>query len=455
MKKTVQPAIPVIAAALILMWFAFYNGYPLVTGDTGAYVRFAFDFQVLKDRSSFYSIWLAVAGLRTLEFAGARGSLWVTVFFQCLLLAILLLRYYRMLGGAAVKSYNYLLPIIVVAFSTGVSFIAAYIMPDVFAGILLLAVLLYLYDDKASVFVRLLYWCLAGFSILVHNSHFLIVPVFCVLMLLYVQIAKQYAMRRKVLHVLGGSAACWLLVCSINAMYGFGFTLSPGSHVYMAGKLVETGTMNKYLDEQCPEKQYKLCAYKGQLPQRAYEYIWVDNGPFQHIGGWDSSAAEHKAIIRDVFTTPRYAAHFARRAMQHTWQQLQFVHVPATEQGFDNSSVPYQYINAHITRETEQFQLSRQQREAINNTSWINIQLGVLILTVMWVSVLFAKGAIPRHYLNIYIALMLFILCNAFVTASFANVLDRLQTRIFWVLPTTNILVLSAYYAQRVATPRN
>lgn len=82
MKKSIQLAIPVIAAALILMWYAFYNGYPLVTGDTGAYVRFAFDFQVLKDRSSFYSIWLAVAGLRTLEFAGARGSLWMPVFFS-------------------------------------------------------------------------------------------------------------------------------------------------------------------------------------------------------------------------------------------------------------------------------------------------------------------------------------------------------------------------------------
>ena len=74
MNKALYPTISVITASILLMWFTFYNGYPMATSDTGAYVRFAFDFQVLKDRSSFYSIWLAVAGL--------RSSLWLPVFFS-------------------------------------------------------------------------------------------------------------------------------------------------------------------------------------------------------------------------------------------------------------------------------------------------------------------------------------------------------------------------------------
>lgn len=35
---------------------------------------------------------------------------------------------------------------------------------------------------------------------------------------------------------------------------------------------------------------------------------------------------------------------------------------------------------------------------------------------------------------------------ECFCTATFANVLDRLQNRIFWVLPATNIIVLLEYY---------
>lgn len=448
MNKGIYTVTAVIVAALLLMWYAFFNGYPMVTSDSGAYIYFAYDFQVLKDRSSFYSIWLAVAGLRTLQFAGVRGSLWVPVFFQCLLLAVLFLRYYRMLGGVAVVQLsNYLLAVAMVLFSTGVSFIAAYIMPDIFAGILLLVILLYLHDDKATAKVSWLYLGLTGVSILVHNSHFLIVPVFCVLMLLYVQVAKQYAMRRKLLKVLGVSAVCWLLVCSINAIYGFGFTLSPGSHVFMAGKLVETGTMKKYLDEQCPEQHYELCTYKDELPQRGYEYIWADNGPFQKIGGWDGSAKEHKAIIRDVFTTPRYAGDFAGTAVQHTWQQLQFIHIAGSEISFNETSSPYMSIAKHIKSELPQFRDTKQQLGKINNSYWRNIQSVILVLSMLWVGLLLIKGVLPGHIKQVYIAVILFIICNAFVAATFANVLERLQSRVFWVLPATNIFVLGCYFS--------
>ncbi|HEY9177028.1 MAG TPA: hypothetical protein VIN07_05025 [Flavipsychrobacter sp.] len=449
MNKNTYAIISVVAAAVLLMWYAFYNRYPLVTGDSGAYVYFAQDFAVLKDRSSFYSIWLAITGLRTLEFAGVRGSLWAPVFFQCLLLAILFLRYYRMLGHTTpVKSIHYLLATVLVAAFTAVSSIAAFIMPDIFASVLLLAILLYLYDDKASGKICLLYLGLIGFSILVHNSHFLIVPVFCVLMLLFAQLTMQLAVRRRILYVLGVSACCWLLVCSINAIYGFGFTLSPGSHVFMAGKLVETGTMKKYLDEQCAVKQHKLCRYKDQLPEKAYQYIWADEGPFKKIGGWDSSAGEHKAVIREIFTTPKYVADFAKTALRHSWQQLQFIRIWEHGQTFDKFSAPYMSIEKHVKFELTQFTGSHQQRRTINNSTWIDVQQIVLVLSILGVGILLLRGKLPKHTTYIYTAIVIFIICNAFITASFANVLDRLQTRIFWVLPATNIFVLVNFYWQ-------
>lgn len=447
MNTRIYTLVSVIIASLLLMWYALYNGFPLVTGDTGAYIYFTFDFQVLKDRSSFYSIWLALAGLRTLQFAGITGSLWLPVFFQCVLVAVLFLHYYRMLGNdAVVKTSGYLLAIVVVAIATGVSFIVAYIMPDIFVAILLLAILLYLYDNEPSTKLSLLYLGLIGFSMLVHYSHFLIVPVFCILMLLYAQVTRQFSVKARLAKVLSISAVCWVLMCSINAVYGLGFTLSPGSHVFMAGKLVETGTMKKYLDEQCAEKQYKLCAYKNKLPEKAYQYVWDDNGAFKHVGGWDSSAAEHKAIIRDVFTTPRYAVHFAGQALKDTWEQLKFMYVDGNGQAFNETSAPYMSIEKHIKAELPQFVKSRQQMQTIDNSTWANIQLVLLIFSSLWVLLLLFKGSLQEHITHVYIAILLFVACNAFVTASFANVLDRLQIRVFWVLPATNIFVLVNYY---------
>ncbi len=344
------------------------------------------------------------------------------------------------------KPIWYLSATTIVAIATGVPFIAAYIMPDVFAGILLLAILLYLYDDKANGLWRVFYIGIIVVSLLVHNSHFLIVPVFCMLMLLYLQLSKQRDKRRKLLNVGGIAAACWLLICIVNYTHGLGFTLSPGSHVYMAGKLVETGTMKKYLDEQCAEQDLRLCVCKDQLPQKAYEYIWDEHGPFQKVGGWDSSAAEHNAIINDIFTTPAYSVHFIKAALLDTWQQLQFLNIAASEQSLGPGSVPYLYIDKHLPNEISQFSEARQQENRIDNSYWIYLQVSVLALSLLWVGFLFVRGRLSQNFIHIYIAMLLYIICNAFVTASFANVLERLQTRVFWVLPATNLMVLVNYY---------
>ncbi|MBZ0098158.1 MAG: hypothetical protein K8F30_03690 [Taibaiella sp.] len=280
MNKNLRYVTATFIASIILMWYALFNGYPLVTGDSGAYIRFAYDFAVLKDRSSFYSIWLALTGLRGLAFAGVNGTAWLPVFFQCLLVAILLLRYARIAGMAATGLWAYLITITLTAFLTGASWTAAYIMPDIFTPVLLLAVVLYLFDDSASRWMNAGYLALFGFAVLVHNSHFLVALLLCLLLLLYAQVVKYQALKPKLFKLLGVTVLCLLLVCTINFMYGMGFTLSAGSHVYMAGKLVETGTMRQYLDEQCAEKDYKLCTYKNDLPERAYEYIWNDNSPF-------------------------------------------------------------------------------------------------------------------------------------------------------------------------------
>src|SRR5690606_32685778 len=186
-------------------------------------------------------------------------------------------------------------------------------------------------------------------------------------------------------------------VCSINFVYGFGFQLSSGSHVFMAGKLVEAGTMKQYLDEQCGKKDYQLCAYRNELPELAYQYIWLDSSPFYKIGGWENSAAEHKAIIRDVFTTPRYIFQFARRAMKDTWQQLQYIYVQKEAYAFEKWSVPSTAIQKHVMAEHSQFLNARQQRGNIDNGLWINIQSVALILSLLWVGFLLVQGTLPRR----------------------------------------------------------
>ncbi|MBZ0098159.1 MAG: hypothetical protein K8F30_03695 [Taibaiella sp.] len=169
--------------------------------------------------------------------------------------------------------------------------------------------------------------------------------------------------------------------------------------------------------------------------------------PFYKIGGWESSASEHKAIIRDIFTTPRYAGQFARKAGEHTWMQFKNIHLPQNEQAFGPGSSPDNYISKNLRPEISQFRDSRQQKSIINNTNLVNIHSVTFLLSFLWVGLLWMKKKVPASTLHIYAVILIFLACNAFVTATFANVLERLQNRVSWVLPATNIAVIVSYYA--------
>src|SRR5690606_27238765 len=99
--------------------------------------------------------------------------------------------YYRLIAGRKPAVSHYLLAVVLIALLSAASWTAAYIMPDVFAAVLLLTLALYFFDAQANAKIRWVYLCLAGFAILVHNSHFLIAPLCCVIMFVYAWLAKQ------------------------------------------------------------------------------------------------------------------------------------------------------------------------------------------------------------------------------------------------------------------------
>lgn len=437
----------------MLMWYSFYNGYPLVTSDTGAYIRYAFDFQVLKDRSSFYCVFAAIGGLRTLDIAGVRGSAWLPVFFQCVIISWLLLRYYRLIAGRMPGASGWFVVVAVIVATTGLSWVASYLMPDIFAGILLLALLLYTLDKNASKFTRITYLGMIAGAVLVHNSHFLILPMATGLLLVTAWVRGKYDIRNNLARVLLLTACCWMFVCSINYSKGLGFTLSAASHAFMIGKLAETGVLQQYLSENCDTKSNKLCLYQNEIPDIAYHYLWDEYSPFYKIGGWDSSAAVHKPIIKDIFTNPKYAIRFAKQSVLHTARQLSFISIPEGEVSHGVASSPFKYINMFLKSEIPQYSNSRQMRGIIDNTAWIMIQRYTFFLSSIAVLLLIRNMPGRRKIAYVYLVVFIFIISNAFVTATFANVLDRLQIRVFWVLPATNIIVLLQYFMSRKAIP--
>lgn len=430
------------------MWPAFYNGYPLVTSDSGAYVRFAYDFQVQKDRSAFYSVFVALSGARWLLHTG-----WLPVIIQAFVLSVLLWRFFRLIGPGSTYGVVFI-SMLGTAFFTGAAWTASYIMPDVFTPILFLSTALYIYDTSLKRAGRILYLAVASIALLIHNSHLIILPLFLLLLFVVSLLSRKNLLHvRRLLPLSGVAVSCFLLVCSLNYSKGMGFTVSPSTHVFLAGKLVETGIMKTYLAENCANSEYKLCAYVDELPEHAYQYIWDDEGPFHKIGGWDSSRQEHEQIIYDILTTPRYLGMFAAVSVTHTLQQISNINISHTTPMAAGSS-PHSNIIHFLPVDSDLYINARQQVGGLDALISFSRSFykWIFVLTTVWVLLLLIQGKpmFNNSISAIYMVILLYVLCNAFVTATFANVLERLQNRVFWLIPATNLYIIIGYYYKQV-----
>jgi hypothetical protein len=116
----------------------------------------------------------------------------------------------------------------------------------------------------------------------------------------------------------------------------------------------------------------------------------------------------------------------------------------------------YDPIDMHFKDELKEYRMSRQLTTEIDNSSFDRFYLLILLVSSIGVLAIFSRIPDRQHLAFIYATIIGYIICNAFVTATFANVLDRLNNRVFWLLPATNITILCRYWGQKwMSTPRN
>jgi hypothetical protein len=435
--------------AFLLMWVAFYNGFPLVEGDTGAYIQQAIYPHFAADRSPFYGLFIRVTSLWT--------SLWWPVFAQCLILSFLLLKFITLINSKLPTPVNLSLPtapipnstllvtILAILSLTCVAWVTAFLMPDVFAGILLLSLLLFISNEGGRI-SQLVYAGCIFLALLMHNSHFVITLLFSLLLLVYAIVKHNRLLVRKNIAVIALCASVWTIMCSMNAIKHYGFTFSRGKDIFMMARLAETGILKTYLDDNCAKKNLALCNYKAQVPATLTDFLWSGESPLYRLGGWDSNKAEYRLIIHDVFTTPKYQAMFAASSARSTLKELTQIQAPDRIPVEDKNAEPWKKVQQYFSDQMPQFITSLQNQNKITAHGW-NIAYYLFFVLSLAAILYFYKKIFTRELLFIYVCIILFLIVNAFVTATFSTVIYRFQYRVAWVLPAANAIVLIRYFA--------
>jgi hypothetical protein len=434
-----------LITSIMLMVVALYNGFPLVDTDTAAYIEQAIYPHFTPDRTPFYGFFIKASSLHT--------SLWFTVALQSMLLSFVLLRYIRLVYGADTplsrsNTFNLLTLVTIISF-TCVSWVSSGLMADAFTPILLLSLLLFAAEAPTAKFVLPLYALIIFVAVSMHFSHIAVVVLVALGLLGYGYYKKEKAVKQKALLLLLLCGGFWGIMSTANAVKKHGFVFARGADVYKMAKLDETGILHKYLDENCRTKNLRICGYTSRLPKSLNEFLTSGESPLHQMGGWDSSASEYKAIIHDVFTTPRYSGMFVQKSVVSTLKQLTRILPPENYVAFNKESEPYKKVRDYFPHQSREFITSMQQAGALTAGSANFVYLLFFIVSSIWL-LFFYKEVFTTQLYFVYAVLLCFLLANAFITSTFATVTDRFQFRVFWVLPATNAILILRHYGPRL-----
>lgn len=437
MRNAINTILVLILGTLLIMQAAFYNGYPLVYSDTGTYIFSGMKMEIPIDRPLLYGLLIRWSSFST--------TLWSVVFLQSFLLSWAIYFVSRSFFDSN-RNFKFILTVAILCFTTSISWYSSQLMPDIFtATSLLLLYALMTSKNQSSLTIASL---ILGFvlSINVHFSNLLIAIVVIGTLFLVTwkkrQVIKAHINFKATVIAIGMAV---LLPLLINYSVEKKVKINQGSHVFLTGRMLDNGVLKSFLDDQCSIKNYALCYCKDELPLNSRVFLWSDSSPLQALGGWEKSEKPLNEILRGIFTSPKHLVQFAYSSTTATFSQLLQNEIGSgliTEWYALPDSPPHYAISTYFPREVKQYQQARQNKnlwgqgldlKLINSASSILLFLSALLI--------FCFLALRKWRDKLEIRMKLFILvlilgifANALVTASLANVYDRLQARVSWML---------------------
>ena len=433
----------IILGAALLIWPAFFNGYPLLFSDSGGFLHQTLGPLMLWDKPYVYGPFLHVFHWRL--------SLWGPVVAQGLILSHLLWLTQRVMrGDAAPLSHIGLCAF--AALATAAPFSAALLMPDIFAPIVVLGLFLLGFGGAALTrFERGYLVALVALGIAAHLAHLplaLGLSAVALLLRLWRMPVRIFPM---VLPVVLAVAALF----ATNTIGHGRFALSPYGASFMLARLQEDGPATAVLKARCPDAGWYLCAFTDRLPMPANDFLWAPDSPVNRdaagekrfLGGMMLAPEAGQIIAETLRADPLGVVHAMAGNMMaqlmsfgigDTLDEAHFAVAirPRIEQGFS-------------ARELAGFDEARQAQGALKDAL---MPLNPVHLLVVLLALPLLVWAAWRGQ-GLALALTLFLLAavvgNALICGGLSAPHPRYGARIMWLLPVAALLCSLGLIMQR------
>lgn len=433
----------VLLGSIITLIPVFYNGFPFVYSDTGAYIHHGFEGTVPGDRPFMYGFLIRHISLAT--------SLWFVAVFQALVINYFVFRLINFVLGSTPKNcinYCYISTCIFLNVFTSLPWFAGLILPDIFTSVTAIILVLILFEPKLNSYLTALDFVLLIVFSETHLSNIIVSVLLSAsllsLKLLFKQSFAGVSLKRIVM-VLVLSILNIYIVKTIHYFKGGGFTTSKYAHLFLVAKLTEEGVLKPYLDEACKDKEFNICLYKDSLPQNSPEFLWNPNSVLYQLGGWDANANEYKTIVSQIFSSPKWVWMYGKAAAVSSFNQFLLQNYREELIPYNEGSSPYISISWRFKHDVLPYQQSIQQTQGIdiNEVRQKSVPFAWMVYTSL--TLLFLLAVRNRFNGKLYLSfvvIFLFYVFNSAVTASLATVTARYTSRMSWLFVLFALMLL-------------
>ncbi len=433
-----QTACAIIFGALLLLWPAIWNGYPILYSDTNAFLTQGILGFFVWDKPFVYGPWMALFHW--------QYSLWGAVIAQSLIVSSILWLTTQCVSTHTVarvdatesKQYyasrtvllRYLTACVLLAVLSAAPWFTSLLMPDIFAPVTVLSLFLLACHSTMSRMVRAWVLLVCTFAIASHLSHIVIAAAG----LLVVALCKFRQLKLAFLPLLLA-----LLVLVGTNLFGFQkLAVSPFGSVFFLARLAADGHINPVLQQQCEVRSLHLCMWLDHLPTDSDDFMWNGQGPvWSHPGGPIGLAPEASALVMAAVMAEPFGV--ARSLLSNTGRQLFMIGLGDTlHDEHLNVTMGARIAADFPPAELERYRSSRQimhtlvpSAQFFNTLGRLSMIAGLLLSLYLLYRAWIHKD---RVLIVLIVMVLMGLLANAFATGALSRPHYRYQTRIAWLL---------------------
>lgn len=421
----------ILLGALMLIWPAALNHYPIVFSDLGGLLSMGHEPEIGWDKPWVYGPFLRLTDLNL--------TLWLPALAQGMLLSHLLWLLQKATVGAV--AWRHLLLCAVLAAGTAAPWFTALLMPDIFTPITVLSLFLlgFALPGRLSRGERCWILAIASVAIAAHLAHLIIACACLVITLMLRWRRLPWGMAALAI------ALAWLMASNIigNGIVG----ISPYGSIFAMARLQADGPAARYLKDVCPAAGYRLCAWADQLPEDSDRFLWTPDGPiWAHEYGPTMIVGEAKQIVAASLRAYPWMA--ARAAFANTVEQLQLAATGDTlVPDHLNSTVLPRIQKFFPPSEAVSFGRGLQAQGLLPAAAapFLWPQAAILIIGMIGTLAVAVFGwrtgtVLPGFALMVMAGL----LANAFASGALSHPHDRYEARIAWLVLLPPLLLLAA-----------